>query len=428
MADRPPAAQLQKTITLWRGLALAVSTVIGSGLLGLPGMALEIGTVHTVVGGWLFISLMLIPLVYIFSCLGLRFTSSAGLSKYVQVSIGDWGGHAVTAVLCGTFVVGIPVLALIGGAYAQNMCGLPEKAGFGLAIGILILATGFNLFGVAATNWINTASLLALVAMTVVLVLSNIPLFILGMTTFAETLGGKGHLDYAGLWRTAALLFWAFIGWENLSFSMEEFKNPAKTIPAVYWISFILVIGLYMALTITSIGAEVSGISVKGAAGLASLVSRTPIGMVLKLIMVVVISANACAWVMGASRLYYASGRDGILPAIFGKLTNGGIPRNSLLLSLLIYSAVILAAEQWKLPPANLVLLVSQNFLVLYLLSIFAYWKTEKTSRRWFVSVLGLLSCAFLLSGFSWWIAYPVCLVGVGFCNYFRGKLRTVTT
>jgi len=427
MHDPQKPVQLQKTITIWKGLALAVSTVIGSGLLGLPGMALEIGNVHTVVGGWLLISLMLIPLVYIFTYLGLTFTSSAGLSKYAQVSIGDWGGHAVTAVLCGTFVVGIPVLALIGGAYAQNMCGFSENAVFVLAIGILVLSTGFNLLGVAATNWINTASLIALVAMTAVIVLSNASFFIIGINTFGETLGGKGHLHYNDLWRTAALLFWAFIGWENLSFSMEEFKNPSKTIPAVYWISFVMVIALYMALTITSIGAEVSGVSVKGASGLASLVNRTPIGMLLVIIMVVVITANACAWVMGASRLYYASGRDGILPSIIGKLTKKGIPRNSLLLSLMIYSVVIIAAYHFKLPPANLVLVVSQNFLVLYLISIFAYWKTERRSRRWLITVLGLLSCAFLLSGFSWWIVYPVFLVGVGYCNYCCIKLKTAT-
>jgi len=412
--------QLQKTITLWKGLALAVSTVIGSGLLGLPGMALETGNVHTVAGGWLLISVALIPMVYIFAHLGQRFTSSAGLSKYAQVAVGEWGGHAVTAVLCGTFVIGIPVLALIGGAYAQSMCGLSEHAVFWLAIGILTLSTCCNLLGVSVVNWINSASMVALVAMTAVIVLSNIPFFLIGLSTFGETLTGKGDLDYIGLWRTAALLFWAFIGWENLSFSMEEFKNPSRTIPSVYWISFVLVIALYLALSITSIGAEISGVSVRGASGLASLVNRTAIGALQVAIMVVVITANACAWIMGASRLYYASGRDGILPSFLGKLTGKGIPLNSLLLSLAIYSAVILAARQFKLQPANLVLVVSQNFLILYLLSIVAYWKTERRSRRWFIASLGLLSCGFLLSGFSWWIIYPVFLLGIGYCNYRR--------
>jgi amino acid transporter len=427
MHDRQSPVQLQKTITFWKGLALAVSTVIGSGLLGLPGMALEVGNVHSVAGGWLLISVTLIPLVYIFAYLGLTFTSSAGLSKYAQVSIGDWGGHAVTAVLCGTFVVGIPVLALIGGAYAQNMCGLSENAVYGFAIGILILSTCCNLLGVAVLSWINMASLLALIAMTVVIVLSNASFFVIGLNAFGETLSGKVHLDYIDLWRTAALLFWAFIGWENLSFSMEEFKNPSKTIPGVYWVSFVMVIALYLALSMTSIGADVSGVSVRGASGLASLVNRTSIGSLQVVIMVIVITANACAWVMGASRLYFASGRDGILPSIIGKLTGNGIPLNSLLLSLVIYSAVILAVYHLKLPPSSLVLIVSQNFLILYVLSIFAYWKTEMRRRRWLVTLLGFVSCGFLLSGFSWWIIYPVFLLGVGYCNYRRTKPKMVT-
>ena len=110
-----PLPGLKKTITLWRGIALAVSMVIGSGLLGLPGLALEMGSVHSTAGAWLLVSLALIPLVYIFSALGLKFTSAAGLSRYARESLGDWGGYAVSAVLCGTYTLGIPVLALIGG-------------------------------------------------------------------------------------------------------------------------------------------------------------------------------------------------------------------------------------------------------------------------------------------------------------------------
>jgi amino acid transporter len=177
-----------------------------------------------------------------------------------------------------------------------------------------------------------------------------------------------------------------------------------------------------MALTITSIGAEVSGVSVKGASGLTALVSRTPIGVLQIAIIIIVITANACAWVMGASRLYYASGRDGILPSFIGKLTCKGIPLNSLLLSLAIYSAVVVTTYYMRLPASNLVLLVSQNFLVLYVVSIYAYWKTERRRRRWLVTALGLLSCGFLLSGFNWWIIYPAFLLGIGYGNYRRTK------
>ena len=38
--------ELKKTISIWKGTALAVCTVIGSGLLGLPGMTLETGNIQ----------------------------------------------------------------------------------------------------------------------------------------------------------------------------------------------------------------------------------------------------------------------------------------------------------------------------------------------------------------------------------------------
>ena len=420
MTDKKETVQLKKTISLWKGLALAVSIVIGSGLLGLPGLALEIGNVYTAAGAWMLISIMLIPLVYIFTYLGMKFTSSAGLAKYAQISIGDWGNHAVTAILCGTFVVGIPVLALIGGAYTQTMFGLSSNTVYIIAIAILLLSTVFNLLGFAIVNIINIASLSTLVIMTLIIVLSNSSFFISGLHVFGETLKGNVHLNYFDLWRTSALLFWAFIGWENLSFSMEEFKKPSKTIPGVYWFSFIIVISLYLALSITSIGAQYSGVSTKGASGLASLVERTPLGVLQIAIMIVVINANACAWIMGASRLYYAAGRDGVLPSILGKLTTKSIPLNSLLLSFVVYSIVILISYYLKFTVSNLVLIVSQNFLVLYVLSIFAYWKTDKRKRRWIIALLALLSCGFLLSGFNWWIIYPTLLIGIGYWNYYR--------
>jgi amino acid transporter len=78
--------QLQKTITTWERITLAVFMVIGSGLLGLPGMALELVNVHTAAGGWVLIILALLPLACIFSQLGLKFTSSAGTLNFLSFS------------------------------------------------------------------------------------------------------------------------------------------------------------------------------------------------------------------------------------------------------------------------------------------------------------------------------------------------------
>ncbi|HWR10807.1 MAG TPA: APC family permease [Rectinemataceae bacterium] len=415
---------LRKTITTWKGVTLAVSMIIGSGLLGLPGMALEVGNVHTAAGGWMLIALALIPLVYIFTRLGLKFTSSAGLSRYARESMGAWGGHAVAAVLCGTFTIGIPALALIGGAYAKDLLGLPENSIYWLALVILALAAAGNLLGAKVINIVNSASLIALTAMVLLIIVSNIPFLGAGLKVFGETMTRAGDLDYRDLWRVTAILFWAFIGWENLSFSLEEFKNPAKSIPRVFWLSFLVVLFLYFGIIVTSIGAEASGISVRGASGLTALVKQTPMGVFQAAIMALVIPANAIAWVLSASRLYYASGRDGILPSFLGRLAKDGTPLNSVLVSFVAYSLAIAVTYVFRINLSGLVLIVSQNFLVLYVISIFAYWKTEKSNRRWIVTALAALSCGFLLSGFNWWILYPLALLLVGYLGYRRTNAR----
>ncbi len=422
MTDKNETIELKKSISLWKGIALSVSMVIGSGLLGLPGLALEMGTIYTAAGGWLLISIMLVPLIHIFTYLGLKFTSSAGLTKYAEISLGEWGNYAVSAVLCGTFIIGVPALALIGGAYIQTIFKLSFYMIYIFAIGILLLSVLFNLLGFSIVNIINFASLIVLIALTFVIVISNYSFFYSGLVIFGKTITGNARLNYIDLWRTSALLFWAFIGWENLSFSMEEFKNPSKTIPRVYWLSYVIVIVLYLALSIASIGAQSSGIQTKGASGLTSLVRQTPLSMFQLIIMVIVIIANACAWVLGASRLFYSSGRDGILPKIFGKLTGKSIPLNSLLISFAVYSIVILIGFYFKVSVSSLVLIVSQNFLILYLICIFAFWKTEKRNRRWIITALALLSCSFLLSGFNWWIIYSIILIVIGYFNYYFKK------
>ncbi|TYQ17914.1 UNVERIFIED_CONTAM: amino acid/polyamine/organocation transporter (APC superfamily) [Acetivibrio alkalicellulosi] len=413
--------ELKKTISLWKGLALAVSMIIGSGLLGLPGISLEVGNVYSAAGGWIITSISAIPLIYIFSYLGMKFTSSAGISKYAQEAVGKGGAYAVSIVLCGTLTLGIPTMALIGGSYMQKLFMLPENSIAWLAIASLALMTIGNIFGVKVTNAINTASFIALVSMVLIIIFSNISFLNKGIIVFGEFIIGKGYINYTDLWRTSAILFWAFLGWENLSFGLEEFKNPKKTIPRVYWLSYVIVISLYLALAATSIGAQVSGISVEGASGLASLMNHTPIGFVLTLFMVLVILANLNAWMFGFSRSVYSSGRVGILPSYLGRLSKKNVPVNSLITLFIVYVLIIILTIYVKqLSMSTLILLVNQNFVVLYGFSIFAYWKTENKPIRWLVTILAACSFGFFISGFNWWVFYPIILLGLGYFIYYR--------
>ena len=369
---------------------------MGSGLLGLPGLALEAGGLTATAAGWIITTLASLPLIYILMRLGMRFSSSAGLARYAQAGVGDWSGAGVTTVLVGTFALCIPALTLIGGCYAQRLFGLEAEHRYWLAAAVLGLATVLNSLGARWAGAVSTVSLVALAAMVAYIVLTRSADGLTGATAMCDILWNPAGLEYAGVWSVCAILFWAYIGWENLSFGLDEFRNPSRSIPLVYWGSFAVVVVLYLSLAAVTIGAAASGVTITGPAGLVELVSGSVFGLVLTGIMLLVILANANAWVFGASRLVYSAGRQQLLPAYLGQLSRRQVPLHSLWTMLIVYLAVIVIVGAGIVRLDTLIALVSQNFLVLYAFSIVAFLRTETQWHRWPIAGLATL-CVRLL-------------------------------
>jgi APA family basic amino acid/polyamine antiporter/amino acid efflux transporter len=414
--------ELKKVITVPKGIAIAVSMVIGSGLFGLPGLAIGVAGPYTALISWIGISILMLPMIILFSELGVRYASSAGLAQYAEVAFGSWAKSGVTAVLCGTFTIGVPALTVIGSAYVCQFIGIDETLyAYPVSILFLGLTTLMNIAGVKITSYVNSVSMYLLFALIAAFIFLNLGAFKTGVSAVAEI--QVSHLNLQALWSTGALLFWAFLGWENMSFGLEEFKNPKRNIPLVYFLSFGLVVVIYLALAFTVTGAQLNGINMEGIGSLTSLLRSSSLFIPLMLVMILIKIANSNAWVFGASRLIYASGKSGILPKFLGKLDKNGIPRNSLIALCLFYITFVITMYLFTIPLSSVVMLVSQNFLILYLVSIIAYFKVvPKTFYHMSIFAFASLSCLFLLTGFSFWLLYPIGLLTLG---YLRDKKFT---
>ncbi|WP_048183116.1 amino acid permease [Methanosarcina sp. MTP4] len=424
--------ELGKTITLWRGLGLAICMLIGTGILALPGLALDAGNVYEAVLGWLLISLVALPLIHICARLGLKFPSTSGLARYAEEAVGSWGGYAVSYLVAGSFLFGLPAVALVGAEYVRQLLPLSALGVALFAILLIILMTLSNLAGIRAVSLINYAALAVLFLLLSLLVLFNLNFLSAGLEIALEALkvglnpimgadAGEGMgaiVDLKHLWTIAALLFWAFLGWENLSFSLGEIKDPEKNVPRLYWLSFVLVTSIYLLLAFISAGAKAAGVPLQGAAGLSGLVRFTPGGDLLVWFMVIVVAANACSWNFTASRLIFSGGRTGIFPESLGKLSVRGIPVPALAVLFISSFALVLASYFFRISVSDLILLVNQNFVFLYAFIILAYWKSESGWQRWVFSALSLASLAFLVSGFTWEIIYPIFLIGLGYYRW----------
>ncbi|MEX3980538.1 APC family permease [Paraburkholderia sp. EG287A] len=403
--------QLRRRISPFGGTALAVGMVVGSGVFGLPGLALQLSSPQIAAFGWLACAIACLPLLCVFAILGTRYACAAGIARYAEAALGRRAEYAVTVVLCGTFPLTVPAQSMIGASYALVAFGLGQENLIPASAFILFVAVAFNLCGARTTSFINMITLALIV--TAVIALGTVRHSSLYSGVLLWT-----HPDWTGatlsqVWKVSALIFWAFVGWENVSFSLEEFRDPQRTIKRVYFSSFVVVVVLYFLLAATINGASGEDTGVNVTEGIANLVPLRWRAL-FSFVTLIVIQATANAWVFAASRLFYAAGRNHLLPGIFANLNARGNPRNAVLLVAASFSIVLATVTFFHVSVADLVLVANQNFLVLYLVCIYACWKVESGLQRWFLTPLALLSCGFLLSGFSYKIIYPIFLLGVG--------------
>ncbi|GJH28910.1 amino acid permease [Caballeronia novacaledonica] len=126
--------------------------------------------------------------------------------------------------------------------------------------------------------------------------------------------------------------------------------------------------------------------------------------------------ATVNAWVFGASRLYYAAARSGLLPPLFAEIDRRGVPRNALVLLTVCFFGVLLVVAVFRVHISALVLLANQNFLVLYLVCIYCFFKIARGCQRWILTPAALASCCFMLGGFGYTLIYSIALLAIGIC------------
>lgn len=202
-----------------------------------------------------------------------------------------------------------------------------------------------------------------------------------------------------------------------MSFGLGELRDPQRNIPRVYVWSFVLVVGLYVALAAVMSGAAWRGQNVAGESGLLLLFDTPWLQLVLGVTMGLMIIASQNAWIFGASRMLYSAASEGFFPKKWALLNDAEMPARALWFLLVACSVSLLILSMGWMSVAQMMTLVSQNFMVLYAVSLLAYWRIVWSApRAWaiFMGVVSTGSCIFLLQGFTWWLLFPVLLLGLG--------------
>lgn len=347
-----------------QGAALTSGAVLGTGVISLPALAAEVAGPASLLA-WLALVLLSIPLAGTFAALGSRYPDSGGVSTYARTAF----GHRVAAMVGWCFYFAIPMgagpAAAFAGGYVSDMVGGGRTTEIATVAGLTLIVGGMNAFGIRISGRVQLALAGILAALLAVAILAALPHAELdNLTPFAP------H-GWAAVGSAAAILVWAFAGWEAVSSLSSDYRNPARDIPRATAAAVALVGVLYLGIAITSVlvlgsstGESTAPLSDLLAAGLGE-----PARVITTVAAVLLTVGAMNAYFAGGAKLGAALGRDGALPVWLARGSVAGeVPRRSLavVVALCLVSLAVTLALGRELTAT--LLLVTGSFTLVYLI------------------------------------------------------------
>lgn len=311
MAPPNAPAQLRRVLGLPEVTASGIGIIIGAGIYVL----LAAATAQAGATVWLAFLLaaalaMLTGMSY--AELSSMFPRAGGEFEYARQVF-----PAPVAFLVGWFMV----VAMVVGAGAVSL-GFARYLGTFLAVDAQVGAFGL-LLGVAlvALSGIERSGRLTLI-LSLIQVGGLLAVITIGIPHLGQVdlLSGPGP---AGIISAAALVFFAFIGFDEVITLAEETHEPTRTVPR----ALLLALGLS---TLLYVGVAISAVSVVGPAALAA--SPRPLadvfahvlgeraGQVVAIIALITTTNTTLLCLTAASRILYAMARAGRLPALLAHI------------------------------------------------------------------------------------------------------------
>jgi basic amino acid/polyamine antiporter, APA family len=310
-------------------------------------------------------------------------------------------------------IINLPAIVLVALMSTLLVIGIKESASFNnvivfVKVAIVIAVIGFGFMYVNSANW---------------------------HPFIPPSTGEFGHFGYSGIIRGAAVVFFAYIGFDAVSTAAQEAKNPQRDMPIGILASLGVCTVLYilMALVMTGLTSYKNlnvphpvfvAIEAAGPA-LRWLTYFINIGAILGLASVVLVM------LMGQPRIFFSMSRDGLLPSVFGKVH----PKFQTPYVTTIVTGVVAALVAGFFPIDLLGQLVSIGTLLAFVIVCFGImvlrYKRPNIPRPFrtplvpVVPILGILICTYMMTSLpvDTWLRLVVWMA-IGLLIYFFYSIR----
>ncbi|ANF32742.1 amino acid permease-associated protein [Leifsonia xyli] len=385
------------------GTALYIAAVLGTGILVLPALAAAAagpGAILAVAA----LALISVPLAATFAALARRHPDAGGVATFARRAFGPDAARIIGYWFFFGTPIGAPIAALMTARYVVAVIGGDAVATTLIAVGLMVIPVAVTAFGVRFAASVQLVLSGALVAVLVFVLAAAAPH---GQAAHLQPLLPHG---WAGVGLAMSLYIWAFAGWEAVAGIGGEFRNPRRDIPRATALALIIVSVAYLAIqtvTVTVLGSRAATSAVP-LLDLVEVSTGSGGAIVVAVIAAIVVTGVFNAYLAAFSKLGAAMGRDGDLPAWFGRgAENGAVARRGLLLSAVVmalYSVVVLSSGDLQ----PFILVHTSIAAAVYGLGVASALRLlPARSLGWWMALLSCVLAAGLLILAGWHLVFP---------------------
>lgn len=326
---------LKRVLGLSDIIIFGVGAIVGAGIYAIIGKAAGLA------GNMLWLTFSIAAVVALLTGLSYaefvsRFPDAGGSFEYVSQSFNRKTALYLSVIMLFTGIVAPAAIAISFSEYLNRIWDIPSWTA---SVGIIALMGGINIIGSKESSWFNTLA-------------TVITLFGLGaIIWFAAPDWGKNDLlklpesGFIGIFSGAALIFFSYVGFEDLVKMAEEVKNPEKVMPRGIVISGLIVLVFYVLIAISA-SSVLSPDELAESKGPLAQVLQSVAGKTWVTILIVVAlfatSKTILSNILGASRLLFDISRDSGF-SFMNKLTQVDKGRGTPTFAILAVSSIVVA-------------------------------------------------------------------------------------
>ncbi len=397
---------------LKRELGLFEATVYGVGIILGAGIYALIGQAAGLTGNSLWLSFAVGAVIASFT--GLSYAELATMIPkaaaeytYLKKTGSRLLGFLVGWLMSFAGVAAAATVALGFAGYFNGLFNLPITL---VAIGLVLILSYINFRGIKDSSTLN-------IVFTAVEAIGLIIVILLGLTVI-----GKTEINYlemtngvGGVLSAAALVFFAYIGFEDIANIAEETKRPRRILHKAFIASIVITTVLYILVSIATVSLANSGELAASEAPLALAVSKTFLGnnayVVMSYIALFATANTVLIIISVTARMVYGMSVDGSLPKILARIHNSRKTPHTAIFLLAAISVIFIFLGNLNVA-ANMANIIA--FIAFALVNASLIWlrfKYPKMKRPFkspvnigkfpVLAFLGLLTCIFMIFQFE---------------------------